>query len=376
MSLTTPEVFNDSKKTSFTLILPNRKEMVIGREYGNPEFRIIAHNAAAVREMMSMDELRICEAYMNQDLDFDGKVDMMKVMKLSNQLSQPNLLQVMWQKLSLSLLLQTYINRTSIAKHYEFPSELYFNFLDKGRAYSHGIFHYDEELLETAITRKLEFIVESCKLVPGQRVLDLGAGWGCAIEYLGKKGIHVDGITLSQEQADFNARLIQEQNLQYCSIEKIDFYQYRPSIRYDAIVSLGSIEHLPRYPDMLKQCSHLLKKHGYVYIDAVATNQDSFINSSFINKYIFSGNHRCLDIADFVNAVKYSPFQLLELHNDRHNYALTIRNWAQRLQACRHEFSKKWGEDIYRRFEIYLWGCCYALEIDKLQAYRMVLKKR
>ncbi|MDP3561808.1 MAG: class I SAM-dependent methyltransferase [Legionellaceae bacterium] len=370
--------FGDTIKTSFLIKLPNSKEIKIGESYGKPAFQVIINNEQGLRALKSGNELKICEAYIYQDFDLIGKIDMMKLLEVTKLFSKEHAVLSWLSQWIYFFQDQIHINKRSIAEHYELDDEFYLLFLDKTRAYSHGIFQNDEESLDIANARKLDFAMTSCQLSPGQKVLDIGTGWGCIVEHLGSHGIHVNALTISKHSADFVANLIKNKNLAHCEVNQIDFLNYNPALTesYDAVFSLGTLEHLPDYDKVLSKCSTLLKSGGYAYFDASAIASTRGINSRFIDKYIFPGNHRCLDIFRFLNAVKNSSFDLISLHNDTHNYYLTLKTWANNLDQHKDNITQRWGELTYRKFQLYFWGCCHAMANNKLQAYRIVLRKK
>lgn len=361
----------------FAIKMPDAKEIKLGERLGQPSFQISINNQRGLSALNTGTELKICEAYMNKDIDLNGSVDMMKLLEITQLFAKEHPLYVRLSKWMNYFRDQVQINRQSIAKHYEFDDDFYLYFLDKTRAYSHGIFMHDQESLEVANTRKLEFAMTSCHVSPGSKVLDIGAGWGCAIEYFGSRNIAIDGITISNHSFQFISNLIKNKRLNQSNISKIDFLNFKaPAHSYDAILSLGTLEHLPDYQRVLTRCSELLREGAYAYFDASATDSTQLVNSYFIDKYIFSGNHKCLDIHAFLNAVKHSDFELISLHNDRHNYYLTLKGWAQNLDRHKDEIIQRWDETLYRKFQLYFWGCCYAMAKNQLQAYRVVLRKK
>lgn len=370
--------FGDNIKTSFLIKLPNAQEITIGERYGSPEFQVIINNDKGLQALKSGKELKLCEAYMDCHIDLVGKVDMLKLLEITRLFSKKHPFFTAWSKLIYMFHDQVFINRKSIAKHYELDDDFYLYFLDKTRAYSHGIFLSDDEKLDVANLRKLDFAKNSCQLSPGAKVLDIGAGWGCSVEYLGQKDVRVDSITISDHSARFVSNIIERNKLSDCRVFKVDFFDYKPTTNepYDAIFSLGTLEHLPNYPAVISKCSSLLKEGGYAYFDASARASKHFINSQFIDKHIFPGNHQCLDIFRFLEAVQHSEFELVSLHNDTHNYFLTLKAWANNLEGHRDDILQRWGESLYRKFQLYFWGCCYGMAHNDLQAYRVVLRKK
>src|SRR6185436_4138327 len=107
----------------------------------------------------------------------------------------------------------------------------------------------------------------------------------------------------------------------------------------------------------------LLKPGGRVFLDACAT-RTKFSLSSFAQTHIWPGNTTPLRLDDYLREVAQTPFELLYLCNDRNSYRLTTKHWAENLDRCRDEVIKRWGERLYRRFRLYLWGCVYSFSTD------------
>jgi cyclopropane-fatty-acyl-phospholipid synthase len=151
------------------------------------------------------------------------------------------------------------------------------------------------------------------------------------------------------------------------------FLEYKNSERFDAIVNLGVTEHLPDYPATLAQYENLLKPGGRVYLDASASRH-KYPFSSFILKYIYPGNETPLHLPSYMDAVSETPFELCTICNDRHNYMLTAKHWAENLDRNRSNIAARWGEPVYRRFRLYLWGCVHCFATDDMQAYHWMLQ--
>jgi cyclopropane-fatty-acyl-phospholipid synthase len=157
----------------------------------------------------------------------------------------------------------------AIAAHYDFANDFYLKFLDPTRCYSQAVFERDDETLEVAQLRKLTFVVESCGLQPGDRVLDVGGGWGAFTEHTGRQGIHVTSLTISRQSETYLTDLIQRLRLP-AEVRNQDFLKHDQPKPCDAIVILGVMEHLPDYAAVLRQVLRLLKPGGRVYLDASA----------------------------------------------------------------------------------------------------------
>lgn len=235
------------------------------------------------------------------------------------------------------------------------------------------MFEDDEEPLETAQRRKLDFAIDACRLQPGDRVLDVGGGWGSFMEHAGQRGIQVTSLTISRQSEAFLTDLIERRQLP-CQVVNQDFLAYTSPDPYDALVILGVMEHLPDYPAVLRQFLRLLKPGGRVYLDASA-HRDKYSKPTFIARYIFPADHSFLCLHDFLAAVAKGGMDVLAVHNDRHSYFLTCKAWAENLDAARDEIIRRWGEALYRRFRLYLWGSAYAFLSHHADAFRVVLER-
>jgi cyclopropane-fatty-acyl-phospholipid synthase len=186
--------------------------------------------------------------------------------------------------------------------------------------------------------------------------------------------MQVTSLTISDQQERYVTDLIRRLQLP-CRILNQDFLNYTAPVPYDAIVILGVMEHLPDYPSVLRQCQRLLKPGGRVYLDASAF-REKYSKPTFVSRYIFPGDHSYFCLHAFLAAVAKTQIEVLAVHNDRHNYFLTCTAWAGKLEAARDEIVSRWGEPLYRRFRLYLWGSAHAFLTRGMDAYRVVLERR
>ena len=338
---------------------------------GEPAVEIQVHDRRGLAALGRLDELSICEAYMAGSLDVVG--DMLGFVSLRGTLSDSHPLDYLWRRLAPWIIGRFTTNRQAIATHYEFDNDFYLQFLDSTRCYSQAVFERDDEALETAQLRKLDFAVESCGLKPGDRVLDVGGGWGSFMEHAGRRGIQVTALTISHHSEQFLADLIHRLQLP-ARVLKQDFLRYDSPEPYDAIVILGVMEHLPDYPAVLRRLQRLLKPGGRVYLDASAF-REKYVKPTFVSRYIFPGDHSYFCLHDFLAAAAKTPLDVLTVYNDRHSYYLTCKAWAEHLETARDEIIHRWGEALYRRFRLYLWGSAYAFLNRGMEAYRVILER-
>ena len=343
------------------------------RSFGNgaPAFTLVLRDKRAAAALASMDKLAVADAYVDGSLDVEG--DFERAFEIRHSLSDRHPLRYAWRFLRPLMFGRTRADAAFIAEHYDNDPEFFLSFLDtRHRAYSQGVFEHDGETLEDAVTRKMEFALDSVGARPGDRVLDIGGGWGARTEFAGRRGIRVTSLTISRASEEFIRGLVDREGLP-CRVVREHLMEHTPDEPYDAIVNLGVTEHLPDYPGTLKKYQTLLKPGGRIYLDASATRR-KHSHSTFLERRVYPGDGSLMCLHEYLTAVADTPFQLLSVHDDRHSYELTCRAWARNLDRSRAEIERRFGTRLYRVFRIYLWGCADAFRRDLTQAYRVVLR--
>jgi cyclopropane-fatty-acyl-phospholipid synthase len=365
-----PSFADDRPGCAFEVQLPGRPLRQVGQ--GEPAFRLTAHDRAGVAALASLDELRIGEAYLEGTIDVDG--DLAAALQLRGRLTDKHPWHRFWSTYGQRWVFgQTNRDRNWIKEHYDVDSSFYLLFLDKKcRCYSHGYFERDDETLEAATERKLNTAIDACGIRPGDRVLDIGAGWGAFTQHAGRRGVRVTSLTISAESRRYVGNLISREKLP-CRVRLEHFLEYKSDKLYDAIVNLGVTEHLPDYAATLAQYQRLLKPGGRVFLDACAS-RTKFPFRSFVLSHVWPGNATPLNLSNYLRELEKTPFALLSVKNDRRDYYLTTRHWAENLESHRDEIVRRWGERLYRRFRLYLWGCVHVFDTDRVTAYRLLLQ--
>ena len=362
------EYFPQGQGPAFAVRGPDASQHVFG--YGDPEFTLFATDSKSLDALASLDRLVIAESYLNGELEVEGNLEV--VLANRNFFLDRHPMVTAWHMLWPRLHGQERADAEHISHHYDIDPDFFLSFLDRRhRCYSHGVFDHDDEPLEDGITRKLDFAFDAVEAKPGDRVLDVGGGWGAFTEYAGKKDVQVTSLTISKVSENFLKGLISREKLP-CTVNYQHLHEHRPDKLYDAIVILGVTEHLPDYDRTLALYRSMLKPGGKVYLDACAKRKKYDI-SSFLRRHIYPGNGTPMCLHDYLRAVAESPFQLEAVHDDRHSYALTAKHWAERFDAAREEIERRWGRAQYRKFRLYLWGTYDSLKRDDVQAYRVVL---
>lgn len=360
--------FDGSSGADFVLRAPDGTQHTFGS--GHPAFTLAAADGRGLEALESLDQLLIAESYLRGHVDVEG--DLASLLRHRNFFPDQHPLVRAWRFIKPLLSGQVQSDQGWIAEHYDLAADFFLTFLDgRHRCYSHGIFEHDNEPLEEAITRKLDFAMQSVHAGPGDRVLDVGGGWGAFTQYAGCRGIRVTSLTLSRESERFLNDLIRREQIP-CTVLYQHLYEHTVNEPYDAIVGLGVAEHLPDYDKSLARYRGLLKPGGKVYMDACAKRK-KYQLSAFLQRHIYPGNGTPMCLHDYLRAVASSPFRVEGVWDDRHSYGLTAREWALRLDAHHEEIEQRWGAATYRKFRLFLWGSAEGFFRDDIQAYRIVL---
>lgn len=256
--------------------------------------------------------------------------------------------------------------KQQIQKHYDVDrhregNELYKLFLDKNLIYSCGVWLPGDDL-ERAQERKIKLILDKLHIQPNDKIVDIGSGWGYATLTAAKlTKAECLGITLSQNQLDYSRKKAKELNLHnQVRFELMDWRKL--DIKADAAFSVGAIEHFQRrnYFKFFQKLYSILKdKTGRALIHSIFSSipYKRRIRSRYLQKKIFPGGE-ISDLEGFTKPIAEANFELIDAHIIRgeNGYVKTLNAWLQNLRKNKHEIVKKFGANLYRRYEIYLTG--------------------
>jgi cyclopropane-fatty-acyl-phospholipid synthase len=248
--------------------------------------------------------------------------------------------------------------RRNVAHHYDLSDELYDAFLDSDRQYSCAYYTDPSNSLEQAQSDKKAHIAAKLYLQPGQRVLDIGCGWGGMALYLHKVAdVDVLGVTLSKEQLKVARRRAEEAGVSdHVKFELIDYRNLEG--QFDRIVSVGMFEHvgLAHYDEFFSKCQELLKPDGVMLLHTIGKlGAGNSAPDPFTDKYIFPGYYlpSLSEMSAATQRIRLitSDVEILRLH-----YAYTLREWLRRFTAAREKMVKLYDERFFRMWEFYLSG--------------------
>ncbi|KZS84334.1 SAM-dependent methyltransferase [Mycobacterium persicum] len=277
-----------------------------------------------------------------------------------------------WRRLAEGLLHSKSRDAEAIRHHYDVSNTFYEWVLGPSMTYTCAVYPHADATLEEAQENKYRLIFEKLRLQPGDRLLDVGCGWGGMVRYAARRGVHVLGATLSAEQAKWAQQAIEDDGL--TDLAEVRHCDYRDVAEtgFDAVSSIGLTEHIgvrnyPAYFGFLKSklCTGgLLLNHCITRHD----NKSAPFAGGFTDRYVFpdgelAGSGRI--ITDIQNA----GFEVLHEENFRHHYAMTLRDWCRNLVDHWEEAVAEVGLPTAKVWGLYMAASRVAFEHNNIQLH-------
>jgi cyclopropane-fatty-acyl-phospholipid synthase len=263
-------------------------------------------------------------------------------------------------------------SRRNVAHHYDIGNELYRLFLDKDLQYSCAYFTDPSNGLEQAQEGKKAHIAAKLFLKPGQRVLDIGCGWGGTALYLNRVAdVDVLGVTLSEEQLKVARARAEEAGVSdRVKFELIDYRSVEG--RFDRIVSIGMFEHVgaAHYDEFFAKCRELLTDDGVMLLHTIGKFGKASTPDPFTDKYIFPGYH-LPSLSQMCAASERARLIASDVETLRLHYAYTLRAWLERTQAAKEKVVAMYDERFFRMWEFYLAGGIVGFESGTMCNYQV-----
>lgn len=353
-----------------------------------PEPRIALHlkGRGLLRKLLGGDIDALAQAYVEGALDIEGRVG--DVIEIGITLAE-RLKRFGWMARLLKALprLRRAHTRAADAKwigyHYDVSNEFYRLWLGDRMVYSCAYFEDGSESIDAAQEQKLQHLCRKLQLRPGERLLDIGCGWGGLLEFAAENyGVSGVGVTISRNQYDYARARIDARGLaDRVDIRLQDYRDLEGEGGFDKVVSVGMYEHVgqanhARYFALLHR---LVKPHGLVLNHGITTTDPHGVSEgpaggSFLDRFVFPGGE-LPHIAQVVRHLSEQGFDVLDVESLRPHYAATLVRWVAGLEAERERAIELAGMERYRIWRIYMAGCAVAFARNWLSIYQVVCGK-
>jgi cyclopropane-fatty-acyl-phospholipid synthase len=378
-----------------------------------PRFTIVIARPGALRRMLlPPSELSLAEAFISGDVDIEG--DLETTVRLADEVGERIRRPATLARL-LPLLLQLPrdgernarsarfvrpshdrqaarpAGTAAIRHHYDIGNAFYELWLDDHMQYSCAYFRSGRESIDEAQSNKLEHICRKLRLQTGERLLDIGCGWGGLIRYAASHyGVVARGITLSAAQAEYaRARIAHEGLADRCRVDIVDYRDLDTAQRYDKVVSIGMAEHVAkdRQPGYFAAAHRILEPGGLFLNHSQTSLQRArpatmrrriddrlWRRNEFIERYVFPDS-RLIPAAHLIASAEQAGFELRDVESLREHYALTLRHWVRRLEQNEREAKRLVGERTYRVWRLYISTAAQGFASGRINIIQTLLSK-
>ncbi len=270
------------------------------------------------------------------------------------------------------------VDAESIAYHYDVSNEFYRLWLDSDMVYSCGYFHDENDSLEAAQQQKIDLILNKLNVRSGDRLLDIGCGWGSLIIRAAQKyGAKAVGVTLSRNQYELAQERITKAGLaDRCEVRLEDYRDVRGT--FDRIASVGMFEHvgLKNLRQYFDKINALLKDNGTVLNHGItSTDPDSgqspFGGGAFIDQYVFpNGELPHLSLA--LREMSAAGLEAVDMESLRRHYVMTLNHWTRRFEENSEQLRALAGDKRWRIWRVYLAGCAHGFAQHWISVYQIL----
>jgi cyclopropane-fatty-acyl-phospholipid synthase len=363
----------------------------------NPGFTLVLKHPGSLKNIfLSPSELKMGEAYIFDDFDIEGDIESAArlgdyLLKVRLSLTDKLLLWGLFMRLPLAYRAENphfsgkgerhskLRDRLAVTSHYDLSNDFFSLWLDRSLVYSCAYFHTGSEDIDLAQQQKLDYICRKLRLKPGERLLDIGCGWGglmahAAIHY----GVQSFGITLSVPQAEFARKRFERERISdHCRVEVCDYRDFETTTRFDKIVSVGMFEHVGEalLPEYFRRVWNSLPPGGVFLNHGIGDNMRfERTGLSFIDRYVFPDGE-LVPLATTIKSAEAVGFEVRDVESLREHYALTLRHWVKGLESKAQKARDLVGDIPYRIWRLYMAASAHGFASGRLNLYQVLLSK-
>lgn len=362
-----------------TLVLPDGARVPLSSA---PAVDVVARTWKGLRALSKPALGALARAYVKGDVDFTGNARAMLAIAESMVGAIEHGrdgLATRWKQ----FLHQVRSNRHNIAYHYDVSNAFYRMWLDERMVYSCAYFRTETDTLDQAQLNKIDHICRKLRLVPGERLLDIGCGWGALIMHAAQRyGVTAHGITLSRNQFDHVSHEIETRGLTgQVKVELRDYLDLPEDVLYDKVSSVGMFEHVgvARFPKYFGKIYRLLKpggmvlNHGITHNALGAQSLGSGIGD-FVEEYVFPGGE-LTHVSKVIEGMAHQGLECVDAEALREHYARTLWQWVDRLEAHTDEAKREVGDERFRVWRIYMAGSAHAFDRGWMSLWQILAGK-
>jgi cyclopropane-fatty-acyl-phospholipid synthase len=393
------ELFGDARAEELAVRLWDGSTWQPGQRQERPRVTLVLKHAGTLRNMFSdPSDLTLGEAYIYDDYDIEGDMEAMlplidrlfaRGFSLSDRFRYAALLRRMPKiEAPRPAEYRAALNGSAHSKardcravtfHYNLSNDFYRLWLDRRMVYSCAYFQSPQDTLDQAQENKLDYLCRKLRLRAGDRLLDLGCGWGALIIHAAKKyGARALGITLSEPQAELANQRIGEEGVEdCCRAEVCDYRDLDQAEAFDKIVSVGMFEHVGEklLPEYFERAWRLLKPGGVFLNHGIAqTAHKPKRGQSFVARYVFPDSE-LVPISTSLRAAEEAGWEVRDLESLREHYQMTLRHWVQRLEQQGSKARATVGDVAYRIWRLYMTVGAHRFGTGWLNVYQALLVK-
>lgn len=282
-----------------------------------------------------------------------------------------------WRRIAEGLRHSRSRDADAIEHHYDVSNDFYEWVLGPSMTYTCAVYPHPEATLEQAQDNKYRLVFDKLRLRPGDRLLDVGCGWGGMVRYAARHGVRATGATLSAEQARWAQRAIADDGLtELAEVRHCDYRDVRES-EFDAVSSIGMTEHIgvANYPNYFGFLKSKLRTGGLLLNHCItrADNKSNATAGDFIDRYVFPDGELA-GSGRIISEIQDAGLEVLHNENLRSHYELTLRDWCANLVAHWDDAVAEVGPATARVWGLYMAGSRLGFEHNVIQLHHVLAR--